>query len=159
MSTTGRPGLPPGDADTLAVITRPPKSSSREDLIDNGILVRHVLASPGFPQSEADIRAFVERVVDRAPYDPGGIARQLAAIVAAPARNELLRAVRCPALVLHGDSDRLLPVAAAKDTAESIPGAELIVVPGMGHGFPESLVPILLKDIGDFILKVERRVA
>ena len=26
MSTTGRPGLPPGDADTLAVLTRPPKS-------------------------------------------------------------------------------------------------------------------------------------
>ena len=157
MSTTGRPGLPPGDADTLAVITRPPKSSSREDLIDNGILVRHALASPGFPQSEADIRAFVERVVDRAPYDPAGIARQLAAIIAAPPRNELLKAVRRPALVLHGDSDRLLPVAAAKDTAESIPGAELVVVPGMGHGFPESLVPILLKDIGDFVAKVEGR--
>ena len=30
MSTTGRQGLPPGDADTLAVITRPPKSLSRE---------------------------------------------------------------------------------------------------------------------------------
>ena len=96
-------------------------------------------ASPGFPQSEADIRAFVERVVDRAPYDPGGIARQLAAIVAAPPRNELLKAVHCPALVLHGDSDRLFPVAAAEDTAASIPGAELIVVPGMGHGFPSRL--------------------
>ncbi len=159
MSTTGRRDLPPGDPDALAVLSRPPKSSSREDLIDNGILVRHALASPGFPQSEADIRAFVERVVDRAPYDPGGIARQLAALIAAPPRNELLKAVRRPALVLHGDSDRLLPVAAAKDTAESMPCAELIVVPGMGHGFPESLVPILLKDIGDFLLKVERRAA
>jgi pimeloyl-ACP methyl ester carboxylesterase len=159
MSTTGRPGLPPGDADTLALLTRPPKSSSREDLVDSGILVRHALASPGFPESEANIRAFVERVVDRAPYDPAGIARQLAAIIAAPPRNELLKAVRCPALVLHGDSDRVIPVAAAKDTAESIPGAQLVVVPGMGHGFPESLVPILLKDIGDFVLKVERRAA
>jgi pimeloyl-ACP methyl ester carboxylesterase len=157
MSTTGRRDLPPGDPDALAVLAKPPRSSSREDLIDNGIQVRHALASPGFAQSEADIRAFVERVVDRAPYDPGGIARQLAAIIAAPPRNELLKAVRRPALVLHGDSDRLLPVAAAKDTAESIPGAELVVVPGMGHGFPESLVPILLKDIGDLVAKAERR--
>jgi hypothetical protein len=36
-------------------------------------------AERGFPASEADIRAFVERVVDRAPYDPSGIARQSAA--------------------------------------------------------------------------------
>ena len=157
MSTTARRNLPPGDPDALAVLARPPRSSSREDLIENGILVRHALASPGFPQSEADIRDFLERVVDRAPYDPNGIARQWAAVIAAPPRNELLKAVRCPALVLHGDSDPLFPVATAKDTAENIAGAELVVVPGMGHGFPESLVPICLKHIGDFVLKVEGR--
>jgi pimeloyl-ACP methyl ester carboxylesterase len=157
MSTTGRRDLPPGDPATLAVLTRPPKSLSREDLIENGMLVRHALASPGFPASEADARAFVGRVVDRAPYDPSGIARQLAAIVAAPPRNKLLNAVRCPALVLHGESDPLIPVAAAKDTAASIPGAELVVIPGMSHGFPESLVPVLLKHIGDFIARAEGR--
>jgi pimeloyl-ACP methyl ester carboxylesterase len=155
MSTTGRRDLPPGDPNTLALLTRPPKSSSREDLIENGILVRHALASPGFPEKEADIRAFLERLVDRAPYDPDGIARQLAAIVAAPPRDELLKTVRCPALVLHGDSDPLFPVAVAKDTAESIPGAELVVVPGMSHGFPESLTPVCLKYIGDFVAKAE----
>jgi len=121
------------------------------------MLVRHALASPGFPASEADNRAFVERVVDRTPYDPNGIARQLAAIVAATPRNELLKAVRCPALVLHGDSDTVIPVAAAKDAAESIAGAELVVVPGMGHSFPESLVPVLLKHIGDFVASAEGR--
>jgi pimeloyl-ACP methyl ester carboxylesterase len=157
MSTTGRRDLPPGNPETLTVLTRPPKSTSREDLIENGMLVRHALASPGFPASEADARAFLEQVVDRAPYDPNGIARQLAAIVAAPPRNELLKAVRCPALVLHGESDPLLPVAAAKDTAASIPGAELVVIPGMSHGFPESLVPVLLKHIGDFVARAEGR--
>ena len=157
MSTTGRRDLPPGNPETLAVLTRPPKSLSREDLIENGMLVRHALASPGFPASEADALAFLGRVADRAPYDPNGSARQLAAIVAAPPRNELLTAVRCPALVLHGDSDPLIPVAGAKDTAASIRGAELIVVPGMSHGFPESLVPVLLKHIGDFVARAEGR--
>ena len=157
MSTTGRRDLPPGNPDALALLTRPPKSLRREDLIENGMIARRVLASPGFPASEADIRAFMERVVDRAPYDPGGIARQLAAVIAAPPRNELLKAVRCPALVLHGDSDPLIPVAGGKDTAQSIPGAELVVVPGMSHGFPESVVPLCLKHIGDFVVKAEGR--
>jgi pimeloyl-ACP methyl ester carboxylesterase len=157
MSTTGRRDLPSGDPATLALLTKPPKSLRREDLIENGVLVRHALAGPGFRESEADTHAFLERVVDRAPYDPNGSARQIAAIVAAPPRNELLKSVRCPALALHGDSDPLIPVAGAKDTAASIPGAELIVVPGMGHGFPESLAPVLLKHIGDFVAKVEGR--
>src|ERR1700735_3594732 len=98
MSTTGRRDLPTGNPETLSVLFRPPNSRSRDDLIDASILVQKALASPGFPQSEADIRAFVERVVDRAPSAPGGIARQWAAIIAAPPRNELLKAVRRPAL-------------------------------------------------------------
>ncbi len=157
MSTTGRRDLPPGDPETLAVLTRPPMSLRREDLIEHGLLIRHALASPAFPASEADNRAFVERVVDRTPYDPSGIARQLAAVIAAPPRSEPLKAVRRPALVLHGDSDPLFPIAAAKDIAASIPGAELVVVPGMGHSLPESLAPLCLKHLADFLVRADRR--
>lgn len=159
MSTTGRRDLPQGDPAALAALAKGPASASREDLIKNGVDVRHALAGSGFPSSEAEIRALVERVVDRAPYDPAGVARQRVAVVAAPPRNALLGTVRCPALVLHGDSDPLFPIAAAKDAAESIPGAELVIVPGMGHGVPESLVPVLLKRIGDFVMKAEGRPA
>jgi pimeloyl-ACP methyl ester carboxylesterase len=42
------------------------------------------------------------------------------------------RAVRCPMLVLHGDADRLIPLAAARGVADKH-GAPLIVVPGHGH--------------------------
>ena len=157
MSTTGRPDLPPGNPEAYAVLSKPPRSSSREDLIERSILVQHALASPGFPASKAEILANAERRTDRAPYDPAGIVRHWAAIIAAPPRNELLKAVRCPALVLHGDSDPLLPLAAAKDTAESIPGAELVVVPGLGHDFRELLAPLYLKHIGDFVVKAEGR--
>ena len=156
MSTTGRRDLPPGDPAALAVLARAPASSSREDLIENGVNVRRALAVSA---SEAEIRAFVERVVDRAPYDPAGVARQWSAVVAAAPRNELLRNVRCPALVLHGEADPVFPVAAAEDTAQSIPDAELIVVPGMGHGISESTAPVCLKHIGDFVMEVEERAA
>jgi pimeloyl-ACP methyl ester carboxylesterase len=157
MSTTGRRDLPPGDNETLSVLFRPPRSASRDDLIDASILVQKALSSPGFPISEAEMRAIAARRTDRAPFDQAGLARQSAALIAAPPRNVLLRQVRCPTLVMHGADDPVIPAAAATDTAESIPGAELIIVPGMGHDFGTALVPVYLKHIGDFVSKVEGR--
>jgi pimeloyl-ACP methyl ester carboxylesterase len=155
MSTTGRRDLPSGNPETLSALFRPPNSDSRDDLIKASILVQKALASPGFPSSEAEMRERAERRTDRAPFDLGGLARQSAALIVAPPRNALLQNVRCPTLVLHGADDPVIPAAAAKDTAESIPGAQLVVVPGMSHDFPAGLVPIYLKHIGDFVAKVE----
>ncbi len=155
MSTTGRRDLPPGDRETLSALFRPPNSASRADLIDASILVQKALSSPGFPVSEAEMRAIAERRTDRAPFDQAGLARQSAALIAASPRNALLSAVRAPTLVLHGADDPVIPVAAAKDTAESIPDAKLVIVPGMGHDFGPVLVPVYLKHIGDFVAKVE----
>ena len=52
---------------------------------------------------------------------------------------------------------RSIPPEAGKDTAASIPGAELVIVPGMAHDCTEPLVPIYLKHIGEFVAKVEAR--
>jgi len=155
MSTTGRRGLPSGDRATLAALFRPPRSFSREDLIEASMFVQQALASPGFPTSDAEMRRIAERRTDRAPFDAAGLARQSAALIAAQPRDALLREVRCPALVLHGADDPVIPAAAAKDTAGSIPGAKLVVVPGMGHDFAAGLVPVYLEHIGDFVSKVE----
>ena len=159
MSTTGRRDLPSGNPETLSVLFRPPNSTSRDDLIDASILVQKALSGPGFPLSEAEMRARAERRTDYAPFDMAGIARQSAALIVAQPRNALLKELRCPALVLHGADDPVIPAAAGKDTAESIPGAELIIIPGMGHDFPSALVPVYLKHIGDFVSKVEARAA
>jgi pimeloyl-ACP methyl ester carboxylesterase len=157
MSTTGRRNLPAGNPQTLSVLFRPPSSDSRDDLIEASLLVQRALSSPGFPVSEAEMNARAERRTDRAPFDLAGLARQSAALIVAPPRNALLRQVRCPTLVLHGADDPVIPAAAARDTAESIPGAELVIVPGMGHDLPAALVPVCLKHIGDFVAKVEAR--
>jgi pimeloyl-ACP methyl ester carboxylesterase len=157
MSTTGRRDLPAGNPQTLSVLFRPPSSDSRDDLIEASLLVQRALSSPGFPVSEAEMNARAERRTDRAPFDLAGLARQSAALIVAPPRNALLRQVRCPALVLHGADDPVIPAAAARDTAESIPGAELVIVPGMGHDLPAALVPVCLKHIGDFVANVEAR--
>jgi pimeloyl-ACP methyl ester carboxylesterase len=44
------------------------------------------------------------------------------------------RSVRCPTLVLHGENDRMVPLAWGKETATLIEGAELVVVPERSHG-------------------------
>jgi pimeloyl-ACP methyl ester carboxylesterase len=43
-----------------------------------------------------------------------------------------------------------VPVAAGKDTAAHIPGAELMLIPGMGHDLPLGLVDILADAIAGF---------
>ena len=45
--------------------------------------------------------------------------------------------IRCPVLVIHGDEDSMMPPENARLLAEGIPGAELYIVKGAGHGFNE----------------------
>ena len=157
MSTTGRRDLPPANPEAMAALTTPPASNGRLDRIRAGVNVWKVIGSPGFAEPEDVLEATVVREVDRSPYDPNGIGRQMLAILAAPPRNELLSQLRVPARVIHGADDPLIPLAAGHDTAAAIPGAELVVVPGMGHGFESGLVPVYLEQIGDFIASVEQR--
>ena len=159
MSTTGRPDLPPAKPEAMAALMTPPASDSRADRIAAGLNVVKVLGSPAYPGTENELLEGVSAAVDRAPYDAAGVMRQMAAIVAAPPRNDALKALNCPAMVLHGADDPIIPVEAGKDTAASIPGAQLVIVPGMAHDFTNALVPVYLKHVGDFVAGVEAKKA
>jgi pimeloyl-ACP methyl ester carboxylesterase len=156
MSTTGKRDLPQAKPEAMAALTTPPASDSREDRIAQGMKTWRVIGSPGFPATEEELRATVEASVDRVPYDPAGVGRQLLAIVASPPRNDILKTLKAPAQVIHGEADPLVPVEGGKDTAASIPGAKLTLVPGMAHDFTQALLPIYLKHIGDFVQSVEK---
>jgi pimeloyl-ACP methyl ester carboxylesterase len=62
-----------------------------------------------------------------------GYLRQQAANIARIDSRPTLKDIRCPALVLVGDSDQLTPPERAAEIANGIPGAELVVVPECGH--------------------------
>jgi len=156
MSTTGNRSLPQAKPEAMAALMTPPASDSREDRIAAGMKVWRVIGSPGYPATDDELREAVTREIDRVPYDPAGFARQFVAIVAATPRNDILKSVTCPALVIHGAADPLVPVEGGKDTAASIPGAQLTIVPGMAHDFTDALVPIYLEHVGAFVTRVER---
>ncbi|HLZ84735.1 MAG TPA: alpha/beta fold hydrolase [Caulobacteraceae bacterium] len=157
MSSTGRRDLPPGRPEAMAALMTPLPSDSREDRIAASMKTWRIIGSPGYPATDAELRADAERDIDRVPYEPTGVSRQMAAIMVAPPRNDILKSVRAPTLVIHGADDPLVPVEAGRDTAGAIPGAELIVVPGMGHDITVALTPVLQKHVGDFLERVEGR--
>ena len=96
--------------------------------------------SPGYPATEEVLRAKVERAFDRG-YFPRGVARQTVAILASGSRVPLLKHIDTQTLIIHGQHDALVPVAAAKDLKRRIPHAKLEIIPGMGHDFPLELMP------------------
>ena len=159
MSSTGRRDLPPGRPEAMAALMTPLAGTGREDRIAASMKTWRIIGSPGYPATEAELSADAERDIDRVPYEPAGVTRQMAAILTAPPRNDILKSVSAPTLVIHGADDPLVPVEAGQDTAASIPGAELIVVPGMGHDVTVTLTPVLQKHVGDFVSRVEGRAA
>ncbi len=82
-------------------------------------------------------------------FHPVGALRQMAAIVADGDRREMLGKITAPTLVIHGLADPLVPVEAGKDTAASIRGAKLHLIPGMGHDLPLELVDEIVGKIAE----------
>jgi pimeloyl-ACP methyl ester carboxylesterase len=134
MSTTGDRTVGRHTPEAGAVLGRPP-APSREIAIANGVLSSRIVGSPGFPASDEELLRRVTAQVDRA-YRPAGTARQYAAAFASPDRTPGLRDVQVPSVVIHGAEDPLIDVSGGRATAAAIPGAELVVIPGMGHDLP-----------------------
>jgi pimeloyl-ACP methyl ester carboxylesterase len=124
-----------------ATLTRPP-ATSREGAIARAIDVARIIGSPGYPPDDEWRAELAGRIWDQG-LDPAGVMRQWMAILASGDRTEAVRGIKIPALVVHGESDPLVSVAAGRRTAELISGAQLMVVPGMGHDLPRPVWPAL----------------
>ena len=145
MSTTGDPDLPHAKPWALAELFRP-TPLERDAYIERYVRQWRMLRGGAFPGEEMRDRDRAARNHERG-LSPAGSARQLAAILASGSRRRALRHVKTPTLVIHGDADPLVPLAAGRDTAASIPGAELMVLEGMGHALPMPLWPRIVDGI------------
>ena len=156
MSSSSRKGLPtatPEAAATLRAETDP--GAGDEGIIAATAEGLRVCGSPGYPLRETD-RDRIARSRHKRDYTPNGVVRQMAAIVAGGNRIELLESIKVPTMVIHGADDPLIPLAAGRDTAETIPGAHFEVIQGMGHDLPEGLVPVLIGLVTQFTKSLEQ---
>jgi pimeloyl-ACP methyl ester carboxylesterase len=148
MTSSGARHLPqPAAAVRRALLSRP-RGSSPEAVIEHlERLMRLIGSASDVADPPAVLREKLQASVQRA-WRPQGTARQLLAVAADGDRSRLLHHVRAPTLVLHGQSDPLIPVAAAHDLVHKVRGATLQCVPPMGHDLPLSLLPRLAAAIG-----------
>ncbi|MFT4929159.1 MAG: pimeloyl-ACP methyl ester carboxylesterase [Phenylobacterium sp.] len=152
MSTTGYNKLPPIEPKIRQQLLLKPASKSHEDRMAYHINKWCVIGSPAYPASKEYLQGYVAAMLERGITAKGTI-RQLLAIMAAKNRTPLLHAIKVPSLVLHGDCDGLINVAGGEATANAITNAQLKIYPGMGHDFPQALVPTMVQDIVQFIHK------
>lgn len=141
IMSTPAPGLSNPDPRAQATLMRPP-ATSREASIAQLIEVSRITGSPAYPLDEQWCAELAGQLWDLG-RDPAGVMRQMMAIFASGDRTEAVRAIRVPTLIVHGDSDPLINVAAGRRTAELIAGADLLIIPGMGHELPRPVWPVL----------------
>ncbi len=137
MSSTGNPALPPANATVQAALIAPAPWDV-DGYAEHAVSVWRTIGSPGFRYDENNVRERARLAFERG-VSPKGFSRQLAAILAHGNRKPALASVTTPTLVIHGDADGLVPPTGGIDTAEAIPNAELMMIPGMGHDLPEEL--------------------
>ena len=142
MSTTGNRRLPRAKPEAMKALAGRPTTGDPEEMIAYMKRAAGVIGSPAYPPTEERLDWRVRRDFNRAWYPPG-FARQMAAIIADGDRREMLRTITVPTLVIHGEDDPLVPIAGGRDTADNIPGARLMTIPGMGHDLPLALVDTL----------------
>ena len=155
MSTTGDRTVGGATQEALGVLLAPP-ATTRDEAIERTVTTYRVIGSPAFALDEAALRERAGLSYDRA-YDPAGVSRQLAAIWASGDRTPRLADVAAPTLVIHGEQDPLVMVSGGHATAKAIPGAELVVIDGMGHDLPRDLWPELVDRISAHVARAEER--
>jgi pimeloyl-ACP methyl ester carboxylesterase len=145
MSTTGRRTVGWQDPRLLPLLL------ARDEAGLDGYLqandrVSRLIGSPGYREAPETVEARARETFARGISAAGG-ARQTLAVLRQPDRSRRLRELDVPTLVIHGRSDKMVHVSGGRATARAIPGAELLLIPGMGHDLPEQLFPTFVEAI------------
>ena len=141
MSSSGARGLPGADpAIQERLLSRPPKGSTRAQLLEHTAETLRMIASPESAGDASEFLRFTQVAADRG-YNPAGFIRQFLAILADGSRVRRLEKLTVPTLVIHGAADKLVPLPCGIDTAKRIPGARLEIIDEMAHDLPPSQIP------------------
>lgn len=141
MAGGGKPTFPlVAKPELTGQIPAPGPASDTAAYINREVQSLKILAGTMYSVAESQARERVRQAVRRSYY-PDGIQRQGAASLAGfyAGRQEKLKTINVPTLVIHGSEDPLVVVEAGRDIAASVPGAVFQLINGMGHDLPEPL--------------------
>lgn len=155
MSSTGNKQVGQASKEVMRELFRNPPATTRERVAQQMVRAVRLVGSPDYPMIEHEVKLRAERAFDRG-YDPIGTARQAVASIASGDRSERLRELQVPTLVIHGLADQMCDVSGGRATAEAIPGAELLLIEGMGHDLAPELRLQLASRLADFIQRTDR---
>lgn len=145
MSRTGAiKDAMPGAKQMLALMRVGP--DELEPYLEHSRRLWATIGSPAYPADPNRMTALVTEAFNRG-LTKSGTARQLHAINCQPNRAKDLGNIRIPALVMHGNADRLVFPRGGRSTARAIPNSRLRVFEGMGHDLPRQLWPQFVAEI------------
>jgi pimeloyl-ACP methyl ester carboxylesterase len=140
-STTGAAKVGQAAKSTIRILALAPAAKNRTDAVRGHLRITQHVAGPAYPLDEVEEAGIAARAWDRCSGDQAaGVARQIEAIQRSGDRTAYLRRITAPTLVIHGDRDLLVHPSGGGATAQAIPGAQHVVIEGMGHHIPSSLV-------------------
>ncbi|WP_315784714.1 alpha/beta fold hydrolase [Bradyrhizobium sp. SZCCHNPS1003] len=126
INTQARPDTPEASARRRTMITRA-KEGDYHGVVDE------LFSGFVHPSRQDDPR--LRQLVHHMAEEVGviGFIRQLTAIMSRPDSRPTLTAIRCPTLVLTGDTDNTIPNSLSKEMADGIDGSWLVVLENCGH--------------------------
>jgi len=153
MSTTGRRTVGWLDPRLVPMMIGR-RGSSLEEYLEASVKGAAAIGSPAYLEDEESATARARETWERG-LNPAGVMRHMMAVLTQPNRARALRSLRIPATVIHGMEDRMVHVSGGRSTAQAIPGAQLLLIPGMGHDLP----PALFETFRDAIRRTADRAA
>ncbi|HCV35143.1 MAG TPA: alpha/beta hydrolase [Acidimicrobiaceae bacterium] len=154
-SIMSMPRIVPLDLDVLLSLQPPDiDPSDPETIADIEVATARIYAGTGFEFDEVGARERSLANQRRAWHPEGGI-RQAMAALADEDRRPGLASLDVPTLVIHGTEDPLIPPQGGQETADAVPGAELVWIDGLGHEMPEPAWQLVLDPICALVARVE----
>jgi pimeloyl-ACP methyl ester carboxylesterase len=149
MSSPGAP--PPWDSTPEArkvLMTPAPANATAEDLIRMRMNTYRVISGPGQAMPESTLHEMARLSVERSA-DTSGSRRQLVAAMATGSLKSMLHDIHVPTLIIHGKNDPLIPFRRSEQMHARIAGSKLLLLEGMGHSFPQRLIPQIAAAIAE----------
>jgi pimeloyl-ACP methyl ester carboxylesterase len=154
---SGRPtpsGLPAPHREVLDLILQPPVLDDVAAELDRRVALARAKSGAGVPFDAAEFREW-----ERRDLTHSGIGRPALPRITSAAdltgRGGELAGISTPTLVIQGALDPVHPPPHGRFLAESIPGARLVEVDGLGHAFPSALHGRLADEIVAHIRRAE----